>query len=141
MTVKLRFWLARTATVPANISPMTMTLQDRAAIVGQYPTAGLGGAQATYALPDGIQLQYSIGRALDAEGNTIVEGTGVVPTVLVPVDEETLFSETDPVQDAAVAYLDEATTVEFTDAGTIAIGDTVTGELIEGSRVRYTLDF
>ncbi len=118
-----------------------MTLQDRAAVVGQYPTAGLGGAQATYALPDGLQLQFSIGRALDADGNTIVEGTGVEPTVLVPVNEETLFSETDPVQDAAIAYLDDATSVDLTDGGTIAIGDTVTGDVTEGARVRYTLPF
>jgi C-terminal processing protease CtpA/Prc len=118
-----------------------MTLQDRAAVVGQYPTAGLGGAQATYALPDGLQLQFSIGRALDADGNTIVEGTGVAPTVKVPVDEETLFSETDPIQDAAIAYLDEATAVDLTDGGTIAIGDTVTGDVTEGARVRYTLPF
>lgn len=86
-----------------------MTLQDRAAIVGQYPSGGLGGGQATYAMPDGIQLQYSIGRNEDADGNIIIEGTGVVPTVKVPVDEETLFSEGDPVLEAAIAYLDEAT--------------------------------
>ncbi len=85
-----------------------MTLQDRAAIVGQYPTGGLGGGQATYAMPDGVQLQYSIGRNEDAKGNIIIEGTGVVPTVKVPVDEETLFAAGDPVLDAAVAYLDKA---------------------------------
>lgn len=85
-----------------------MTLQDRAAIVGQYPSGGLGGGQATYAMPDGVQLQYSVGRNLDSKGNIIIEGTGVVPTVKVPVNEETLFAEGDPVLDAAVAYLDKA---------------------------------
>jgi C-terminal processing protease CtpA/Prc len=83
-----------------------MTLQDRAAIVGQYPTAGLAGGQTTYLMPGGIQLQYSVNRGLDADGNIIIEGTGVVPTVKVPVNEDTLFSEGDPVQDAAVAWLD-----------------------------------
>ena len=86
-----------------------MTLQDRAAIVGQYPSGGLGGGQATYAMPDGLQLQYSIGRNEDADGNIIIEGTGVVPTVKVPVNEETLFSKGDPVLDAAVNYLNEVT--------------------------------
>ncbi|MEZ4669126.1 MAG: S41 family peptidase [Anaerolineae bacterium] len=85
-----------------------MTLQDRAAIVGQYPTGGLGGGQTTFAMPDGLQLQYSTGRNVNAEGNIIIEGTGVAPTVKVPVDEETLFAEGDPILDAAVSYLLEA---------------------------------
>jgi C-terminal processing protease CtpA/Prc len=83
-----------------------MTLQDRAAIVGQYSTGGLGGGQTTYAMPDDVQLQYSIARNLDANGNIIIEGTGIAPTVKVPVDETTLFADGDPVQDAAVNYLD-----------------------------------
>ncbi len=86
-----------------------MTLQNRAAIVGQYPTGGLGGGQTTYMMPDGIQLQYSTGRNLDANGNIIIEGKGVAPTVKVPVDEDTLFSTGDPIQDAAVNWLDQQT--------------------------------
>ncbi len=74
-----------------------MTLQNRAAIVGQYPTGGLGGGQTTYAMPDGLQLQYSVVRPLDSQGNIIIEGTGVVPTVKVPVDETTVFSQDDVV--------------------------------------------
>ncbi len=85
-----------------------MTLQNRADIVGQYPTGGLGGGQTSYTMPDGIQLQYSTGRNEDAKGNIIIEGTGVAPTVKVPVDEETLFAAGDPVLDAAVAALDKA---------------------------------
>ncbi len=82
-----------------------MTLQDRAAIVGQYPTAGLGGGQKAFVMPGGLVLQFSVGRPVDLEGNVIIEGTGVVPTVKVPVNEDTLFAS-DPVLDAAVAYLD-----------------------------------
>jgi len=82
-----------------------MTLQNRAAIVGQYPTAGLGGGQTTYLMPDGIQLQFSTGRNLDANGNINIEGKGIAPTVKVPVDETTLFSQGDPVLDAAVNWL------------------------------------
>jgi len=85
-----------------------MTLQDRAAVVGQYPTGGLGGGQTTYAMPEGLQLQFSTGRNIDAKGNIVIEGKGVAPTVKVPVDEETLFAEGDPILDAAVAYLDKA---------------------------------
>jgi C-terminal processing protease CtpA/Prc len=118
-----------------------MTLQDRASIVGQYPSGGLGGGQDTYVMPEGIQLQYSIGRSVDADGNVIVEGTGVVPTVDVPVDEDTLFSGGDPVLNAAVAHLDQLTTLDVVDAGEILIGDTVTGEISERQRIQYTLNF
>ena len=118
-----------------------MTLEDRAAIVGQYPSGGLGGGQATYLMPEDLQLQYSVGRSVDADGNIIIEGTGILPTVLVPVDEETLFSEGDPVLDAAVAHLDEATALDIVDGGEISVGDTVTGEIAERQRVRYTLTF
>lgn len=82
-----------------------MTLNDRAAIVGQYPTAGLGGGQTTFLMPEGLQLQYSVVRPLDSEGNVIIEGTGVVPTVKVPVNEETLFAEGDVILDYAVNHL------------------------------------
>ena len=85
-----------------------MTLEDRAAIVGQYPTAGLGGGQTTYVMPEGLQLQFSTGRNVDANGNINIEGKGIPPTVKVPVDETTLFADGDPVLDAAVAYLDKA---------------------------------
>ncbi|MBK8027382.1 MAG: peptidase S41 [Chloroflexi bacterium] len=118
-----------------------MTLEDRAAIVGQYPTAGLGGGQTTYLMPGGLQLQYSFTRSVGPEGEIIIEGTGVEPTVRVPVDEETLFSETDPILDGAVAYLDELTAIDLVDGGEIAVGETVTGEVVERQRVRYTLTF
>jgi len=83
-----------------------MTLQNRAAIVGQYPSGGLGGAIEAVLLPDSIYFQFPLGRNLDAQGNIIIEGVGVQPTVKVPVNEDTLFSNGDPVLDAAVQYLD-----------------------------------
>ena len=59
-------------------------------------------------MPDGLQLQYSTGRNIDAKGNIIIEGTGVAPTVKVPVDEKTLFAADDPILKAAVDYLNKA---------------------------------
>ena len=116
-----------------------MTLQDRATIVGQYPTAGLGGSIEVFLMPEQEVIQFTTGRALDAEGEIHIEGVGVVPTVDVPVDEETLFSEGDPVLEAAVAHLDEASAAAITDGGEIAVGDSVTGEFVPGGRVQYTL--
>jgi C-terminal processing protease CtpA/Prc len=84
-----------------------MTLENRAAIVGQYPTAGLGGGQKIFVMPPDISLQFSVSRTVDSEGRIVIEGQGIAPTVRVPVTEETLFAESDPILDAAVDWLDE----------------------------------
>jgi C-terminal processing protease CtpA/Prc len=84
-----------------------MTLQDRATIVGQYPTGGLAGGQTRFLLPDDIQLQFSVGRSLDLDGNILIEGVGVIPTVRVPVNVETVFTRADVVLDAAIAWLEQ----------------------------------
>jgi len=84
-----------------------MTLQNRAEIVGQYPTGGLAGGQALYTMPDGIVLQFSVGRSLDLDGNVLIEGVGVLPTIDVPVTEETVFSDDDVVLEAAIAWVAE----------------------------------
>jgi carboxyl-terminal processing protease len=86
-----------------------LTLQDRSTVVGQYPSAGAGGSVDQFVMPEDEYFQYVIGRSIDPQGNIILEGVGVVPDVVVPVTEETLFSETDPVLDAAVTALDGLT--------------------------------
>lgn len=80
-----------------------MSLKGRADIVAHYPTAGLGGAQNIFRMPDFEMLQISIGRPVDIEGNIIIENVGVPPTIRVPVTEETLFAEGDVLLEAAVA--------------------------------------
>lgn len=84
-----------------------ISLQNRAAIVGHYPTAGLGGSIAAFKMPAGQFVRFTIGRAVDMDGNIHVEGKGVVPTIHVPVTVETLFSEGDPLQEAAIRYFQE----------------------------------
>ncbi|MEZ4861967.1 MAG: S41 family peptidase [Caldilineaceae bacterium] len=116
-----------------------MTLQNRAVIVGQYPTSGLGGSVDQFKMPEDELIQMTVGRAVDMNGNIHVEGKGVAPTVKVPVNEETLFAAGDPILDAAVAYLDDATNIEATDGGEVALGDEVSGEVAAGARVHYTL--
>jgi C-terminal processing protease CtpA/Prc len=117
-----------------------MTIDNRAAIVGQYPTGGLGGSIDRVLMPDGEFFTFTAGRAVDMNGEIHIEGVGVPPTVRVPVTEETLFSQGDPILESAAAYLTNATTVAAVDAGAVNIGDSVGGELRAGSRVRYTLD-
>ncbi|HEX2993288.1 MAG TPA: S41 family peptidase, partial [Anaerolineales bacterium] len=70
-----------------------MTVNDRAIIVGEYPSDGAGGSVEQFLMPEGIYTQLTIGRAVDAEGNIHLEGKGVVPTVKVPVTVETLQKE------------------------------------------------
>jgi C-terminal processing protease CtpA/Prc len=67
-----------------------MTINNRATIVGQYPTEGAGGSVEDFMMPENIQVQLTIGRAVDANGNVHLEGKGVVPTIKVPVTADTL---------------------------------------------------
>jgi hypothetical protein len=130
-----------------------MTVQDRASVVGQYPTGGLGGSIDTVLMPEAEFFRYTAGRAVDMNGDIHIEGKGVPPTVKVPVTEETLFSDGDPVLDAAIDHLvsagEEAAATAAAEAaaiaenaqdgGELAIGDNVEGEFAPGQRVRYTL--
>jgi C-terminal processing protease CtpA/Prc len=115
------------------------SLEGRSAIVGQYTTSGMGGGVEQFFMPEGINVQMTVSRAVDANGDIHLEDIGVVPTVRVPVDEDTLFSEGDPVLEAAVAHLDEALTAEIIDNGSISVGEEVTGDIQPGQRLRYTL--
>ncbi|HXF62570.1 MAG TPA: S41 family peptidase, partial [Caldilineaceae bacterium] len=82
-----------------------MTLQDRAAIIGHYPTAGVGGSIGLVRMPAGQLFQFTNGRAVNMEGEIHLEGKGVAPTVRAPVNEETLFAEHDVLLAAAVETL------------------------------------
>lgn len=116
-----------------------MTIQDRAAIVGQYPTAGLGGSIDRVLMPEEEFFTFTQGRAVDPNGNIHIEGKGVAPTLRVPVTEETLFSEGDPILAAAVGYLDEVTAVNTHPALTITLGDSRDGTIEPQFRNRYDL--
>jgi C-terminal processing protease CtpA/Prc len=85
-----------------------MALEGRASIVAHYPTAGLGGAQNFFQMPDFEMLQISIGRPVDVDGNVIIENVGVPPTIRVPVTEETLFTEGDVLFETAIAVIADA---------------------------------
>lgn len=116
-----------------------MTLQDRAAIVGQYPTAGLGGSVDQLKMPENEIFQFTIGRAVDPEGNIHIEGKGVPPTIRVPVDEETLLSTADPILEAALSYLDSSLLPEIIEGSALSVGDQEVGQLEKGTTVEYIL--
>ena len=82
-----------------------VSLEGRATVVGQYPSAGLGGSVEQFVMPEGEYFQFTVGRAVDMDGNIHIEGKGVVPSVQVPVNEETLFSDGDPVLERGIEVL------------------------------------
>ncbi|MCU0496767.1 MAG: S41 family peptidase [Anaerolineae bacterium] len=84
-----------------------LTLEDRAAVIGHYPTAGLGGSVNDFLMPGGITVRYTIGRGVDMDGEIHIEGTGVEPTILIPITTETLFGDEDELLDAAIEHLDD----------------------------------
>jgi hypothetical protein len=88
-----------------------MTINNRAKIVGQYGTAGLGGSVEDFLMPENISVRYTIGRAVDQNGEIHIEGIGVVPDLQVPINEETLnatyLEGRDVVLEAAIEALGE----------------------------------
>ena len=120
-----------------------MTIDDRADVIGHYPTGGLGGSIKSIKMPEDEYFTFTIGRAVDADGEIHIEGKGVPPTVLVPITEEILLADEDEADrvlvDAAVAHLDSLLAVETIDGGEIAVGDVITATLASKSVVQYTL--
>ncbi len=116
-----------------------MTIDDRSIIVGQYPTAGLGGSIKSIKMPDEEFFTFTAGRAVDPNGDIHIEGKGVPPTLQVPVTAETLLAEGDMLLDASIAYLDELLAIETIDSGDIAVGDTIAGTVMPRTRIQYTL--
>ncbi|MBZ0300930.1 MAG: peptidase S41 [Anaerolineae bacterium] len=116
-----------------------MSIADRSAIVGQYTTSGLGGGIEQFFMPDGMSMTMTVVRSVDANGNIHIEDKGVAPTVRVPVDEETLFSDGDPVLDTAIAHLDSVLAVTMVDGGALQVGDEITADIQPNTRVQYAL--
>lgn len=119
-----------------------MSIADRAAIVGHYPTGGLGGGVNDFFMPEGMTIRFTVSRAVDPDYNIHIEGQGVAPTVEVPVTFESIFSEEDFLVSAAEDYLIDAILGEVIDGGELALGTGSTEVQANGvvgpeQRVRY----
>jgi carboxyl-terminal processing protease len=77
----------------------------RARVFGQ-PSAGRALPSTFISLPDGDILQIATGRLADPKGHAI-EGEGVTPDVVVPLDRKALAAGRDPVIDAALRWIEE----------------------------------
>lgn len=73
-------------------------------VVGQYPTAGIEAevARGQFLLPDGLSLQVPTGRFTLPDGSLFLEGTGVQPTVRIPITRELVLASGDPILQRAV---------------------------------------
>ncbi|HWQ15308.1 MAG TPA: S41 family peptidase [Roseiflexaceae bacterium] len=68
-----------------------------AVVVGHFPTNGIFAdvARGQYVFPAGFSAQFSASRTVLPDGSLLIEGTGVQPTVRVPITVESLLSPED----------------------------------------------
>jgi len=75
-------------------------------VFGFYASSGMFGevARGQYELPGGYSFQAPTGLDRDMNGNIVIEGTGVVPDVDVPLTEETVFAQYIENQDVVLDF-------------------------------------
>jgi len=75
-------------------------------VIGYYATDGIYGevARGQYQLPGGYSFQAPTGMTLDMDGNVVIEGTGVVPDIRVPITVETVKAEHVDGEDVVLDY-------------------------------------
>ena len=81
----------------------------RATLIGHTPTAGAFGevGRGQYKMPDDLTMQFPTGRSETLDGTLLIEGTGVIPDILVPVTQESALGQVDAVLEAAIQALSE----------------------------------
>jgi len=119
-----------------------LTIDDRAAVVGNYGTGGLGGAVDKFLMPEDMTIRFTVTRQFNADKEIHIEAQGVMPTVLVPVTFESLFEAGDVLLQAAEEYLTNEILGELIDGGELSLGAGSTevqanGAVGPGQRVRY----
>lgn len=84
-----------------------LSLKDDATIIGHFPTSGAFGevGRGQYDLPADLSMQFPTGRSETLEGNLLLEGTGVIPEITVPVTEDSALGRVDAVLEAAIKAL------------------------------------
>lgn len=120
-----------------------MTVNDRATIVGQYSTDGAGGSVEQFLMPEGLTVQMTIGRAVDADGNIHLEGKGVQPDVQVPVTAEILRRQADGedvVLNTAVDFLSKPQGEGVAPAGPPEVGSIEDAEAALNAGVSFLED-
>ncbi len=99
-----------------------LTMEDRAAVVGHYPTGGLGGAVDDFLMPEDTKIRFTVTRALDPDLQVHIEAQGVAPTFVVPVTMESFTSAGDYLLEAAEDHLRDMIQGELVEGGELALG-------------------
>jgi carboxyl-terminal processing protease len=86
-----------------------MTLRDDVTLVGHTPSAGAYGevGRGQYDLPAALSMQFPTGRSETLDGDLVIEGTGVIPDIVVPVTEDSAMGVVDAVLEAAIEVLSD----------------------------------
>ncbi len=82
----------------------TLTHRENTTVIGHFPTSGAFGevGRGQYKLPADLSLQFPTGRAETPQGELLIEGTGVVLDIVVPVTEQSALGQVDSVLEAAI---------------------------------------
>jgi carboxyl-terminal processing protease len=81
-----------------------LTRENRSTVVGHFPTAGAFGevGRGQYKLPGDLTVQFPTGRPETRDGKLLIEGTGIVPDITVPVTADSALGKVDAVLEAAI---------------------------------------
>ncbi len=84
-----------------------LTHRENTTVIGHFPTSGAFGevGRGQYELPADLSLQFPTGRAETPQGELLIEGTGVVLDIVVPITEQSALGEIDSVLEAAIEAL------------------------------------
>jgi C-terminal processing protease CtpA/Prc len=84
-----------------------LTLRDNTTVIGHAGTAGAYGevGRGQYSLPGDIDLQFPTGRPETIDGDLLIEGTGILPDIYVPVTFESAMGQNDVLIENAIEIL------------------------------------
>ncbi len=109
-------------------------------VIGVTPSSGTEGevSRGQFLLPEDISLQITTGRFTLPDGSIFLEGIGVQPTMMVPIDESFALAETDYLLDQAVNYITMPFGAGITPSGPPVIAPvSVARTSINGGNVDY----
>jgi C-terminal processing protease CtpA/Prc len=109
-------------------------------VIGVTPSSGTEGevSRGQFVLPADISMQVTTGRFTLPDGSIFLEGTGVQPTIKVPIDENYVLADTDVLLEDAVNYITMPGGAGVTPTGNPVIAPvSVARSSINGGSVSY----